>query len=257
MPMLDANGESIHYEHSGSGPAVVLVHSLGASAQMWKPQLAALDGFSTIVIDCRGHGQSSANGRAGVADAVQDLMAVLDHVGVTGCHLVGIGMGAAVALLFNAEFPAKVRSLVLADFSPKPAPGSADLVAATREALAYISMQEFGTQYAAEHLMFTTPLDVQDEIAGGIARMDRTTYIDTMQSALLEDFTALVAKVNVPTLVIVGANDPDVPTSSAEGLAGGIAGASLTVIPEAAHLSNLDNPTAFNAALGEFLRKQN
>ena len=66
---------------------------------MWKQQIDALkDRYTMIAIDCRGHGQSSANGEARVADAAQDLKAVLDHLGVTGCHLVGIGMGGAVAL---------------------------------------------------------------------------------------------------------------------------------------------------------------
>jgi 3-oxoadipate enol-lactonase len=256
MPVLNANGETIHYERFGSGPAVVLIHSLGASAQMWKPQVAALEGYSAIAIDCRGHGRSSANGRARAADAVADLKALLDHLDVVQCHLVGIGMGAAVALLFNAEFPSMPRSLVLAGFSAKPPPGSADHVAATREALAYISMQEFGTQYAAQHLMFTTPLEVQDEIADGIAKMDPKVYIDSMQSTLPEDFTPLVAQVEVPTLVIAGANDSAIPLASAEYLAGSIAKAVLKVIPDAAHMSNLDNAAEFNSHLCEFLRTQ-
>ena len=257
MPMFAANGETIHYAQNGSGPPVALIHSLGASAHMWQRQIEALkDRYSLIAIDCRGHGQSTANGEARVADAAQDVKAVLDHLGVTACHLVGIGMGGAVALHFNTRLPAAVLSIVLADSAAKPAKGSADLVAATREAIAYISMQEFGTQYAAEHLMFATPLEVQDQLAGTIAKMNPKTYIETMQSALLDDFTPMLAAVKVPTLVLVGANDTDAPRSAAEYLAQNIAGATLEVIPDAAHLSNLDNPTAFNAALSKFLDAQ-
>jgi 3-oxoadipate enol-lactonase len=236
---------------------VALIHSLGASAQMWKRQIAALkDRYSLIAIDCRGHGQSSANGAARVAEAAQDLKAVLDHLGTAQCHLIGIGTGGAVALHFLARWPSMIRSVVLADCAAKPPPGSADLVAATREAIAYISMQEFGTQYAAEHLMFATPLEVQDELAGAIATMNPKTYIETMQSALLEDLTPVLAVVKVPTLVLVGANDSDVPIAAAEYLAHNIAGAALQVIPDAAHLSNLDNPAAFNAALAKFFDAQ-
>ena len=253
MPMLAANGETIHYEQAGSGPSVALIHSLGASAHMWKQQIEALkDKYSLIVIDCRGHGQSSANGEARVVDAAQDLKAVLDHLGVTGCHLVGIGMGGAAALHFNMHWPAMIHSIVLADCAAKPVEGSADLVTATREAIAYISMQEFGTQYAAEHLMFTTPLEVQDELAGTIARMNPKTYVEMMQSVLLDDLTPTLAAVKAPTLVLVGANDTDVPMPAAEYLAQTIAGAVLEVIPDAAHLSNLDNPTAFSDALSRF-----
>ena len=254
MPMLAANGETIHYEQTGSGPSVALVHSLGASAHVWKQQIEALkDRYSLITIDCRGHGQSSANGAARVADAAQDLKAVLDHLGITTCHLVGLGMGGAVVLTFNAQWPTMTRSIVLADSAAKPAETSADLVTATREAIAYISMQEFGTQYAAEHLMFTTPLDVQDELAGTIAAMNPKNYVETMQSALLDDFTPTLAAVKAPTLVLVGENDTDTPPAAAEYLAQNIAGATLETIPEAGHLSNLDNPAAFNAALSKFL----
>jgi len=156
-------------------------------------------------------------------------------------------------LHFNADNPGRVGSLIVADFAAKPGDGSKDQFTATREAIAYISMQEFGTQYAAQHMMFATPLELQDEIAGGISRMNPKTYLEAMQSALLEDFTPLVAALKIPTLVLVGANDPVVSPDAAQSLARDIVGASFAVIPEASHLSNLDNPSAFNAALSKFL----
>jgi len=254
MPALAANGETIHYVQEGSGPAVALIHSLGSSVHMWKEQINALKSkYTLIAIDCRGHGRSSAKGQAGIADAAQDLKAVLDHLGVPACHLVGIDMGAAIALSFNTRWPAMVRSLVLADSAAEPADGTSDLVAATREAIAYISMQEFGTQYAAQHLMPTASFDVQDELADAVAKMDPKTYIQTMQSAMLDPFVHMLPTVTVPTLVIVGENDTDTPRSAAEYLVQNIAGATLEVIADAGHLSNLDNPAAFNAAVFRFL----
>lgn len=257
MPVFAANGETIHYLQEGAGPAVVLLHSIGSSSHMWKEQINALKGrYTLIALDCRGHGGSSANGKASVSSAAQDLKAVLDHQGVTTCHVVGIGLGGAIALTFNELWPAMVRSLVLADTAAKPAEGSADLVTATKEAIAYISMQEFGTQYAAEHLMFTTPLEVQDELASVISKMSPKTYIEIMQSALLTDFTPLLSAVKVPTLVLIGDGDAETPRPAAEYLAQNIAGATLEVIADAGHLSNLDNPTAFNVALSGFLDGQ-
>ena len=257
MPALTANGEMINYIREGAGTSVALVHSLGSSTHMWREQIEALkDRYTLIALDCRGHGGSSANGAARVADAAADLKAVLDHLGVAACHLVGIGMGGAVALSFNSQWPAMVHSLVLADSSASPAEGSADLVTATREAIAYISMREFGTQYAAEHLMPATSFDVQDELADAIAKIDPKVYMETMQSALLDSFAPMLSKVRVPTLVIVGENDADTPPSAAEHLVQNISGAILEVIADAGHLSNLDNPTAFNAALSRFLDAQ-
>ncbi len=83
-------------------------------------------------------------------------------------------------------------SIVFADFAAKPADNSHDMVTARREAIAYISMPEFAAQYAAEHLMFTTPLDVQDEVAAMIAGVNSKIYLQAMQQSLLEDFSPLV-----------------------------------------------------------------
>jgi 3-oxoadipate enol-lactonase len=255
--MLAAHGESIHYLKEGSGPALVLIHSLGSSVHMWKEQIAALkDRYTVIAFDCRGHGQSSANGEVSMTAAAEDLKAVLDHLGVTECHLIGISMGGPIALVFSSKWPRMARSLVLADSFAKPAEGSADRFAATREAIAYISMREFGTQYAAERLMSATPLAVQDELAGAIAKMSPSAYLQTMQSVLLGDFTAALAEVKVPALVLIGENDSVTPRPASDYLVQHIAGAVLEIVPGAGHLSNLDNPAFFNAAISKFLDSQ-
>jgi len=73
MPIVNANGEKIHYLKEGTGPAVVLVHSLGLSALLWRDVIARLrDRYTLIACDLRGHGQSSANGACTVANAEQD-----------------------------------------------------------------------------------------------------------------------------------------------------------------------------------------
>jgi 3-oxoadipate enol-lactonase len=257
MPVLTANGETIHYIKEGSGPVVVLIHSLGASAQVWREQIAALKASHAVVaFDCRGHGQSSANGEVSMATAALDLKAVLDHLGIARCHLVGLSMGGPIALMFNARWPGVAQSLVLADSFVKPGEGSAERVAATKEAIAYISMQEYGTQYAAQRLHPTTSLDIQDELAAEVAKVSPKAYNETMASALLGDFSDALAAVEVPTLVLVGEDDDVTPRSISEEIAGAIEGAQLTVIANAGHLSNLDNPMAFNAALVAFFSPQ-
>ena len=124
MPVLDANGETIHYIMEGSGPVVVLIHSLGLSAKMWREQIAALkDRYTIVAFDTRGHGQSSAKGDVSVAAVARDLKALLDHLGVPQCHLVAISAGGPIAMTFAAQYPAMVRSLVLADTYAQPFEG--------------------------------------------------------------------------------------------------------------------------------------
>jgi pimeloyl-ACP methyl ester carboxylesterase len=254
MPVAAVNGETIHFTKDGAGPAVVLIHSLGSSTHMWREQIAALkERFTVLAFDCRGHGQSSAKGEIGVDAFADDLKGLLDHLGIARCHLVGISMGGAVALSFNQRCPGIAASLVLADTAVTPGEGAAERVAATREAIAYISMQEYGNQYAAQRLLPSTSLDIQDELAAAVAKVAPKAYNDAMASTLLGDFTGTLAAVAVPTLVLVGDQDDITPRSAADQIAAGIKAARLEVIPDAGHLSNLDNPQAFNAALLGFL----
>src|SRR5262249_10292844 len=253
-----ANGETIHYLKEGAGPPVALIHSLGSSAHMWREQIAGLkDRYTVIAVDARGHGGSSSNGECSVASAAQDLKAVLDDPGISQCHVVGISAGGPVALTFAAQSPSAVTSLVLADTFAKPVEGSKQTVEATAEAIAYVSMEEFGTQYAAETLSPSTSLDLQDELAGVIAKVNPKVYIQLMRSAVLGDFTALSAAVKAPTLVLIGEEDQIAPRSESDFLVEKIPNAMLAVVPAAGHLSSLDNPTAFNEAIGRFLDKQN
>ena len=161
-------------------------------------------------------------------------------------------MGGSIALIFYAQWPDMVRSLVLAGCCARVAEDSAERVEATREAIAYISMQEFGTQYAAECLMPSTPLLVQEELAGVIARISPKVYIQSMNSALLDDIMPLLPSVRVPTLVLIGENEMATLREEAEFLVQNISGATLEVIPAAGHLSCLDNPADFNTALAKF-----
>lgn len=254
MPVAAVNGETIHYSRDGSGPAVVLIHSLGSSSHIWRNQIDALkDRFTVVAVDCRGHGQSSAKGAVTVASMAGDLEALLDQLEISRCHLVGLSMGGLVALTLNQRRPGLALSIVLADTSVAPEDGSAERVAATKEAIAYISMQEYGNQYAAQVLLPSTSLDVQDELAAAVAKVSPKAYNEAMAASQLGDFTNTLATVGVPALVLVGDQDDVAPRSAAERIASGIKGARQEVIADAGHLSNLDNPSGFNAALRGFL----
>src|SRR5262249_11615043 len=156
--------------------------------------------------------------------------------GAKRCHIVGISMGGPIALLFNERYPDVAQSLVIADSFAKPAEESPEHVAATKEAIAYITMQEFGTQYTAQRLLPSSSLDVQDELAAAGAKVSAKIYNETMASALLGDVTGTLVKVKVPTLVLVGEQDDVTPRPASEVIASGIKVATLELIPNAGHL---------------------
>ena len=93
-----------------------------------------------------------------------------------------------------------------------------------------------------------------DELAAAVAKVAPKVYTASMAVAFLGDVTSALGSVAAPTLVLVGDQDEVAPRPAAEQIAGGIPGARLLVVPEAGHLSNLDNPAGFNGAVTAFLR---
>ena len=257
MPFVEANGERLFYVREGDGPVVLLIHSLGANTYIWRDQIAALsDRYSCIAFDLRGHGETSYNGTFTVDDVAADLAAGLAALGVESCHVVAMAMGGPIALALNARLPGTVRSLAfIASFVDK-SEGAEDRIYATQEALAYLSMIEFGRQYANDRLMPETPMEALDELADSVGKVPPEAYLDTIRAVLLPDFSSYLAKVEAPTLVVLGDRDTVTPLPHSQAIVTGIAGATLKMIEGAGHLPNLDMPDAVNAALGEFLDAQ-
>lgn len=257
MPTIEANGETLAYIEEGTGPAVLFIHSLGTNSYMWRGQIAALkDRYRCIAFDCRGHGASSYNGVFTIPDVVADLKAGLDALGVESCHVVGLSMGGPLALQFNADHPSMVRSLVIADSFALPREGAEDRIYATQEAVAYLSMLEYGNQYAGDRLLPATPIETLEELAAEIAKCPPKAYVDTARDIFTRDMSGTLAGVKVPTLVLIGDQDDATPLKDSEFIRDGIEGATLGTIADAGHLSNIDNGQAFNAAISEFLDAQ-
>ncbi len=257
MPVIDANGEKLAYIDEGDGPVLLLIHSLGANSYMWREQIAALkDRFRCIAFDCRGHGASSYEGEFTVPDVAADHKAGLEALGVESCHMLGLSMGGMIALDMNAHWPDMARSLIIADSFARPRAGAEDRIAATQEAVAYLSMKEFGNQYAGDRLMPTTGFEKIDELTAAIALVPPKAYVDTVRAVFTVDYTDALGKVAVPTLILIGELDDATPLPESEYMLERIDGAALKTIPGAGHLSNIDQPEAFNAAIAEFLDAQ-
>jgi pimeloyl-ACP methyl ester carboxylesterase len=257
MPFIEANGERLHYLMEGSGPAVLLIHSMGVDAAMWREQFKVLTGrYTCIAFDCRGHGESSYNARFTVADVAADHKAGLDALSISACHVVGLAMGGPVALSFAAQWPDAVRSLVIAD-------GFADMrelggprIPEWSETIRATPMAEFGRNYAQSRLMKWAPAGAHDEMAQAIAKVPPEAYIDVMKAIFEIDFLSELAAIQVPTLVLWGENDEVTPFEHSRQIADGIPGAVLKTIPDAGHIANIDQPEAFNRHLAEFLDAQ-
>lgn len=257
MPTFESNGEQIFYVDEGTGPAILFIHSLGTNNYLYRDQIAVLKAdYRCIAPDCRGHGASSYNGSFSLEDIVQDHKALLDHLNIDKCHIVGLSMGGPIALCLNRLNPDIALSMTIADSFARLRDGSEDRIYATQEAVAYLSMQEFGSQYAGDRLMPTTPMEKLDELAEEISKCPPKAYVDTIRGLLTYDASGDLSLVRAPTMVVIGDSDDATPMAESEFIRDGIAGSEIKVIPDAGHLSTIDSPEEFTAVLKTFLTAQ-
>jgi cystathionine beta-lyase/cystathionine gamma-synthase/pimeloyl-ACP methyl ester carboxylesterase len=262
MSTWTAGDVSLSYDDTGSGPPVVLVHGHPFNRSMWYPQAGYLasHGFRVIAPDLRGYGDNPVTAGPRTLETFgRDIAGLLDHLGVDSAVLCGLSMGGQIVLEFTRLFPGRVTALVLADTS---APADSPAAAAARRATADRLLAEGMAGYATEVLARMISPDTirrRPDVAAHVTGMMRGTAPAGAAAALRgraerPDYVPLLAGITVPALVVVGAEDDFTPLADAELLASSIPDATLAVIPAAAHLPNLEQPAAFNRALGQFLR---
>jgi len=235
---------------------VVFLHAQGFNRRLWRPQFDALAGdFDLIAWDMRGYGDSSDPVEPyTMRDLAGDVAAVLDHAGVESAHVCGISMGGVVAQEFAGRYPTRVRRLILADTNP----GHGNLPEAERGRRLTLREADAADPPATARRRcpeFFSP-DVDPEVlAEAIAIMSEfhpRGYALGARALAESDERALLAGIDAPTLVIWGEQDVICSRAESEYLAAHVPNARLKVLP-CGHMSNMEAPAAFNAALLEFL----
>lgn len=253
---------TIEYEDNGQGRPVVLLHAFPLSHAMWRRQVEALSAeYRVIAPDLRGFGGTSAfEGTPSVEQMADDVAALLDALDTAEpIALGGLSMGGYVALAFARRYPARLRALVLADTRAEPDTTEAQVkrdeniqLVATHGVLPMV--EQMLPKLVATKTQERKPAVIEEITAiGGAQTPDG--IMDALR-ALRErpDARSGLGAIQVPTMVIVGSDDILTPPEVAQTLQSGIAGAQFTLIQDAGHLSNLEQPTAFNEAVLNFLR---
>jgi len=262
---MHSNSIDIHYEISGSGPWLTLSHSLACDLSMWDPQMAALTPHFTVLrFDTRGHGQSSAppeaDGAYGWDRLTGDVLGLLDALNIARTHFAGLSMGGMIGQHLALGAPERVDRLVLADTSSRYPPAA---IPVWDERIKLV--REKGMEALVDGTLerwFTAPFRTSHpELTGRIAGLIRSTppigYIGCGRTIPTLDITQRLHGLTHPTLVIVGAEDAGTPPAMAREIAEALPGARLEIIPDAAHLSNIEQPETFNRLLLEFLTGAN
>jgi 3-oxoadipate enol-lactonase len=256
-----ANDVHLHYVQAGKGAPLLLTHGYPLDHTLWQPQVDGLADVARVIApDLRGFGQSDAPEGVYTMEAhADDLRALVDLLQIERAVLCGLSMGGYIALAFWRKYAERVRGLILVDTR-----AGADAPVARQARLDMIEqVKQHGSTPAAEamlpRLLADSTRQSRPDLVESVHAMmlrQRPNGIIGAQLGMAErpDSTPTLPTITVPTLVVFGAEDAITPAETeGRSLAETVPGAKLVVIPNAGHLSNLEQPAAFNAAVREFL----
>jgi 3-oxoadipate enol-lactonase len=258
MQTVRANGIDVNFRVLGSGPWVTLSHSLACNYRMWDREVERLaKRFTVLAYDSRGHGGTSAPpGPYTLGTIADDIKAMYDALGIRKSHWIGLSMGGVFGLAAALKYPGIFESMVLADTSSRLGPEGIeafrDRVAKVRAANSMEVMVEPTLKRWFKDSFRAKEPDLMQTIAGWIRTTPVEGYVGISAAIPTIDVTHRLGEIGVPCLALVGADDIAMPVAFSEVLAKGIPDCELEVIPDAGHLSNIEQPEAFNNALERF-----
>lgn len=253
---------SVAYGEFGAGPSILLLHAFPLAGQMWSAQVAALgEEFRVVVPDLFGFGATPlpASGVWTINDAAAAVEEMIDGLKLAPVVVVGLSMGGYVALALARRCPGKLRGLVLADTRAEA--DSAEAKAGRAKAIA--AVEAGGTIAQVESMLPKVLGRTTHELRPGVVAAVRALGSSQSSVGVVAGLKALrdrpdrlaeLSTMKMPTLVIVGDEDELTPPAAAEVLAKNMPNATIVTLPHAGHLSNLEAPDEFNAALLTFLR---
>ncbi|MEZ2346920.1 3-oxoadipate enol-lactonase [Terriglobus sp. RCC_193] len=247
----------LHHELTGQhdAPCVVLSTSLGATMQMWQPQMQALTQcFRVLRYDMRGHGNSpSPAGSYSVADLGNDVLRLLDHHGIRSAHFCGISLGGVIGQWLGIHAPERIQKLILCNTAAKVGTdeGWQKRIAEVRaNGMASIAdaviARWFTAPFAASHP------EVIASIREGMLASNVEGYAACCEALRTCNLRSEIATITAPTLVIAGDQDMVCTIADAQFLQSQIPGSQMLNLP-AAHLSNVEAAELFNTSLLDFL----
>lgn len=262
MPTVTVNGVEINYREAGEGFPIVLVHGYTGNSRNWALTVPVLtEHFRTISLDLRGHGQSGKPTQP--MDFSLDVMAsdvygLLQYLDVSECYLVGHSMGGYVSQHLILSHPELVRALVLVDTAAEPLPARSK----EREPLLEIARSRGMNAAFEEQLLLTPPHPAFRSQPKYLAIWKELFLLTSLEAyiycaeamAIRRDLRSELGSVNVPTLIVCGANDEPFLEASRH-MHESIRGSEFVIIPTAGHSPQFETPAGFNRLLMDFLSK--
>ncbi|OGP75300.1 MAG: 3-oxoadipate enol-lactonase [Deltaproteobacteria bacterium RBG_16_49_23] len=255
-----ANGIRIHYKLSGrkEGLVVILSHSLASSLKMWDPQMEMLESrFRVLRYDTRGHSRSETTPAPYTLEGLgEDALGLLDQLGMDRVHWVGLSMGGMIGQSIALNHPDRLLSLSLCD-TAAVIPAEAQPI--WEERIEGVRQRGMSSQLDATMERWFTPsfLSLNPPMLTLIKEELLTTpaegYIGCAIAIRKLNYLNRLSEIHLPTLIMVGEDDPATPVSASEAIHERIKNSGLIILRSARHLSNVEQPGVFNENLVDFL----
>ncbi len=254
------NGVRLSYEVTGSGPWLVLAHSLGMRGEQWYQQTPAFaQHYRVLTYDARGHGSSEKPpGPYSFELFAEDLYQLLRAEGVQRTAAVGLSLGGNTVQALAAAHPDLVQALVLSDTTAWYGPqGQQSWEARARE------VEEKGMAGIRDFQLtrwFTDPFresqtQLLERFAGWLTANDPAAFMASQRALGAGDLRDVVGKITCPTLIIVGEEDYATPPAMAEDLHNRIKGSELMIFSSARHFTPVEQAERFNQTVLDFLAR--
>lgn len=246
---------------AGQGELVLFLHGIGGNKLNWLHQVQAFSHhFKAVAWDARGYGDSDDyDGPLQFADLCGDILRILDHFGVGRAHLVGLSMGGRIAFDFLRRHPERVLSLTACSASHRASQMSPQrraqfLASRLRPLQSGGTPADIAPEVARSLLGPNASAAVHESLVASMELLRAASYMKALEAVSLYDEAIELESIRVPVHVIAAADDPLIPLDVVRAMAGRIPGCVLTEIADCGHLSNLEQPEAFDRAALEFLR---
>lgn len=247
---------SYAYADLGNRLPLLLVHGYPLDHTLWDPQIAALSATRRVIVpDLAGFGATGAPGHESVDGHADDLVALMDHLGIDRAVVGGLSMGGYIAFALWRRHPGRVAGLILA-CTRAAADSEAGRAGRYQSALSIEAdgMGPVATAMLPKLLAPGAPAALQATVGDMVRRQPPEGAIAALKAmAARPDSTPDLAGITVPTLVVAGVEDAIIPLAEAEAMAAAIPGSQIVTIPGGGHLANMEEPGAFNAAVRSFL----